>query len=273
MDNDAISKALDGGTTTDSSKSTSSSGGDNLYNDTSIQPLDISGITMKDIGKNKEFTVFTNGNITESKLLELTTYCEKLFKLGFNYRSTGDSRRKEDEQIRNVSNSKATIYKLWSKAKANVNHHTVVSEAPTRISYQVACGLHKRFLKLKDFIRCIYARDTQVVLGAECNEPVNFILIYTECGESSFSKKFDIKKAGATWYALKIAKEANIPVFNIQSNNFKTEFVDHLKAIGALNTDQPVATQQVQPEPVKEEPKPEVKVEDPLDLPNVDDLF
>lgn len=55
----------------------------------------------------------------------------------------------------------------------------------------------------------LHARNSFQILGKELNDPVNFVICYTEDG----------KKKGGTRTAILIAEKNNIPIFNLGSEN------------------------------------------------------
>ena len=259
----------------------------NLYNDTNISPVAVD--ISKFVKSNKKtFTVTDNGAVPEAKLQLLLNTCKALFNMGYIYRSQASNRSATDKAIRGLPNAKYEVYKLWSKASHDGGEDAEVgSEGTNKAAYQAAAFYHKRFLEQKDFIRCIYARTTQIVFGENLNDPVDFILAYTECGSNSLSKTFDMKTARDTWYVFKLASVGNISIFNVNNKNFVDDFKAYMSSVGKDGQNLPISKpdptptvagtpavqETAQPEVKTEEPKTESKVEEPKKDVDVEDLY
>ena len=257
-----------------------------IYKDTNISPVAVD--ISKFVKSNKKtFTVTDNGAVPEAKLQLLLNTCKALFNLGYIYRSQASNRSATDKAIRGLPNAKYEIYKLWSKASHDGGDDADVgSEGTNKAAYQAAAFYHKRFLEQKDFIRCIYARNTQIVFGENLNDPVDFILAYTECGSNSFGKTFDIKTARDAWYMFKLAGAGNISIFNVNNKNFVDDFKAYMSSVGKDGQNLPIskpdptptvagtpAVQETAQPEAKTEPKTESKVEEPKKDVDVEDLY
>ncbi len=256
-----------------------------IYKDTNISPVAVD--ISKFVKSNKKtFTVTDNGAVPEAKLQLLLNTCKALFNLGYIYRSQASNRSATDKAIRGLPNAKFEVYKLWAKASHDGGEDADVgSEGTNKAAYQAAAFYHKRFLEQKDFIRCIYARNTQIVFGENLNDPVDFILAYTECGSNSFGKTFDIKTARDAWYVFKLANVGNISIFNVNNKNFVDDFKAYMSSVGKDGQNLPISKPDPTPtvagtpavqeksEPKIEEPKAESKVEEPKKDVDVEDLY
>lgn len=257
-----------------------------IYKDTNISPVAVD--ISKFVKSNKKtFTVTDNGAVPEAKLQLLLNTCKALFNLGYIYRSQASNRSATDKAIRGLPNAKYEIYKLWAKASHDAGEDADVgSEGTNKAAYQAAAFYHKRFLEQKDIVRCIYARDTQLVFGENLNDPVDFILAYTECGSNSFGKTFDIKTARNAWYMFKLAGAGNISIFNVNNKNFVDDFKAYMSSVGKDGQNLPIskpdpaptvagtpAVQEKSEPEVKSEPKTESKVEEPKKDVDVEDLY
>ena len=246
-----------------------------IYKDTNISPVAVD--ISKFVKSNKKtFTVTDNGAVPEAKLQLLLNTCKALFNLGYIYRSQASNRSATDKAIRELPNAKYEIYKLWSKASHDGGEDADVgSEGTNKAAYQAAAFYHKRFLEQKDFIRCIYARNTQIVFGENLNDPVDFILAYTECGSNSFGKTFDIKTARDAWYVFKLANVGNISIFNVNNKNFVDDFKAYMSSVGKDGQNLPIS----KPDPtptvagtpaVQETAQPEAKTEPKTEEPKAE---
>ena len=223
-----------------------------LYTDTNIMPKDITKLKFKNT-TTKTFTVYDNGKIPDDKLELLKKVANGLFSKGYLYRSPDDSRSKTDEAIRSIDGARVKIFKLFPKANSNDQGYQVESKETTRLAYEIACGVKKNFVELKDIIRCFYARTVQTLLGKDCDDPSNILIIYTQEGTTTFSKAFKVENAGNVIFPMQIAIKSNIPICNLGSDKFLEDLKTILTATGSTGT--------MEPEVKKEEPKQEVQEE------------
>lgn len=272
MEDFDLDEALASGTTVEPKKETKSnnynsgSKGPRLYEDKNIVAKDPSKLKFK-ATSDKTFTYYDNGKITDEKLELLKKVATTLFNQGYTYFSSDDPKSKGDEAIRSLGNARVKLFKLWAKAKGASQTFMVASETPTRISYEVSCGIRKNFLEQSDFVRCITSRTTQTLLGKDCDEPVNLLLIYTEDGCTSFSKNFKIQNAGNTVYPMQVANKCNISICNVGSDKFVEDLKNFLTSTGGNSA---TVESPKQPE-VKQEPVVESKPE-PIAVEVTEDL-
>jgi len=66
---------------------------------------------------------------------------------------------------------------------------------------------HPNFSRLSQAGRKLMSRNSNQVLGPDLNDPVDFILCWTKDGKAS----------GGTGQALRMAKDYNIPIFNLKN--------------------------------------------------------
>ena len=67
------------------------------------------------------------------------------------------------------------------------------------------------------------------MLGANANQPLNMLIIYSECGTEVITKNTDFKKLGNLVFFLQVAAKSNIPVFNIKNADSRKRMLDHIK--------------------------------------------
>ena len=226
-----------------------------LYTDTNIMPKDITKLKFKNT-TTKTFTVYDNGKIPDDKLELLKKVANGLFSKGYIYRSPDDTKSKTDEAIRAIEGARVKLFKPFSKFTGSDQGYQVESKETTRLAYEVACGVKKNFIELKDIIRCFYARTVQTLLGKDCDDPSNILIIYTPEGTTTFSKAFKVENAGNVIFPMQIAIKSNIPICNLGSDKFLEDLKTILTATGSTGTMEPEVKQKAQ-----EEPKQEVKEE------------
>lgn len=230
-----------------------------LYTDTNIIPKDITKLKFKNT-TTKTFTVYDNSKIPDDKLELLKKVANGLFSKGYIYRSPDDTKSKTDEAIRAIEGARIKLFKPFSKFTGSDQGYQVESKETTRLAYEIACGVKKNFIELKDIIRCFYARTVQTLLGKDCDDPSNILIIYTPEGTTTFSKAFKVENAGNVIFPMQIAIKSNIPICNLGSDKFLEDLKTILTATGSTGTMEPEVKQKVQEEPkqeVKEEPKKE----------------
>ena len=223
-----------------------------LYTDTNIIPKDITKLKFKNT-TTKTFTVYDNGKIPDDKLELLKKVANGLFSKGYIYRSPDDTKSKTDEAIRAIEGARVKLFKPFSKFTGSDQGYQVESKETTRLAYEVACGVKKNFIELKDIIRCFYARTVQTLLGKDCDDPSNILIIYTPEGTTTFSKAFKVENAGNVIFPMQIAIKSNIPICNLGSDKFLEDLKTILTSTGSTGT--------IEPEVKKEEPKQEIKEE------------
>lgn len=250
---------------------------DDFYKDRNIMPKELDTKWFKPTN-NKYFTFTDNGQITEEYTKLLLATCSSLFKKGYIYRSEGNDNSPTDKAIRSIPGAKVEIFKLWPTAKTDADNLPVGSETTTRLAYEVTAAYHNFFSKMeKDIVRCYLARRTQMYLGAKIDSPVDLALCYTGCGCNSFSKSFDIKNARDVVVLFKIAKAANISVFNIRNKDFIKDIKAYISATDGsevtIEATQPASVQEMtltQPAQTYTQPvqQPVQQVHTPVTTPN-----
>ena len=253
-----------------SKEKSSGSKKDDFYKDRNIMPKELDTKWFKP-SNNKYFTFTDNGQITEEYTKLLLATCTSLFKKGYIYRSEGNDNNPSDKAIRSIPGAKVEIFKLWPTAKTDADNLPVGSETATRLAYEVTAAYHNFFSKMeKDIVRCYLARRTQMYLGAKIDSPVDLALCYTGCGCNTFSKSFDIKNARDVVVLFKIAKAANITVFNIKNKDFIKDIKAYIMATDggevSIEATQPPRVQEVTiTQPVQQ---PVQQVHTPVTTPN-----
>jgi hypothetical protein len=72
-------------------------------------------------------------------------------------------------------------------------------------AFNLAKEFHSTYEKLSPFVKRLMARNCMQILGLELNDPVEFVICYTNDG----------KESGGTGQALRIAKSMKIPIYNL----------------------------------------------------------
>ncbi len=83
--------------------------------------------------------------------------------------------------------------------------NVTLHQRPTAAAYEIAKRYHPNWSNLRRGPRSLHARNAHVVLGAELNDPVRFILCWTPEGNGQ----------GGTGQALRMAPNYGIPVIDL----------------------------------------------------------
>lgn len=111
-------------------------------------------------------------------------------------------------------------FELGIKNEDNKEIFTANNKNIPKIAFDIARQFHPAWYKLTLYGKTLMARNSQIILGQDCNKKVNFVVCWTPMG----------KVVGGTGQGLRIAKYYNIPVYNLF-------FVTHLhKLLNLIET-------------------------------------
>lgn len=196
------------------------------WNNTNISPATLKRENMVTDGK--AFTLVTSYR-TEQLPEEAKNKIEKVMSYlaskGLTYRNMTAGSDEFGKELMNKFENKET-YLPWRNFNKEIKAPAIFQ--PSELSYRVAVNYHKSYLKLPDIVRTLLACKMHTVLGKNCNEPVKFILAWSECGSESFKKDMDWKKLGDLSMFIKIAKDLAIPFININSSSFSADKLNSL---------------------------------------------
>ena len=106
------------------------------------------------------------------------------------------------------------IYLPWKGF--NENDSSLYEITPD--AFEMASKYHPNWHALSKAGKLLMSRNCYQVLGEDLKTPVEFIVCYTSDGKAS----------GGTGQALRIAKDLNIPVFNLHDKNAEQKLRTHL---------------------------------------------
>jgi hypothetical protein len=87
----------------------------------------------------------------------------------------------------------------------NSNKEIFLADDATTDALQLAEMYHPNWDACSAYARKLHARNGMILLGANLNDPVNFVICYTADG----------KATGGTGQALRLADDKNIPILNL----------------------------------------------------------
>lgn len=141
----------------------------------------------------------------KEKMVEVA---EKLAEKGYVLRSGGADGADAafEEGCDNVSGEKE-IYLPWP----GFNEHPSQYQRPPLKAFEIASEVHPVWNSLTQGARRLHARNCQQILGEKVDGPISeFVICWTPDG----------KDAGGTATALKLARQNNIPIYNMGSGDF-----------------------------------------------------
>lgn len=94
-------------------------------------------------------------------------------------------------------------------------------------AFAIAARFHPGWVRMKDPVRRLMARNVQQVLGPELDSPSGFVLCWTPDGADG-RRVPTSRVTGGTGQAIRIAAEYNIPVFNLQQPRIHQTVMDRL---------------------------------------------
>lgn len=90
---------------------------------------------------------------------------------------------------------------------ANGKHELFTADDVRSTWFDHAASFHPNWENCTPYIRCLHARNSAIMLGANLDDPVKFVVCWTENG----------KAIGGTGQALRIAEHMNIPIYNLHN--------------------------------------------------------
>jgi len=86
-----------------------------------------------------------------------------------------------------------------------------VLDEPSPAAYELAARFHPAWSRLTRGVRALHARNCHQVLGADLASPARFVVCWTPDGSLNGRGR----QVGGTGQALRIARDHDIPVFNL----------------------------------------------------------
>lgn len=133
-----------------------------------------------------------------------------LAKKGFTLRSGGAEGCDDAFEIGcDHANGSKEIYLPWKK----FNRNSSELYTPSDLAFEIAEKYHPKWNDLRHNIKKLHARNTHQILGQDCCTPVDFVVCFTPKGEL----------IGGTSQALRIARDYDIPILNLGSEEWKIQ--------------------------------------------------
>ncbi len=149
----------------------------------------------------------------------ITRIAKKLYNLDYFLRSGGAPGA---DTMFDVYKGSSEIYLPWDNFNGNDSklHLKITPELNTQAE-EIAKKYHPNWNALSDAAKKLMTRNTFQVLGLDLNTPSEFIVCWTKDGKAS----------GGTGQALRMAKDLNIPIFNLYFEDTEEKLYRHLYQI------------------------------------------
>lgn len=145
----------------------------------------------------------------------MTSFARELEKLGFCLRSGGADGA--DIAFENGVTYNKQIFLPWNGFNGRQENGMTYIIPEENLEY--VKKYHPAAHRLKPGALKLMSRNTNQVLGPDFKTPSEFVLCWTKDGKSS----------GGTGQALRIAKDHNIPIFNLFNKNTLSEFKTYMR--------------------------------------------
>ena len=199
----------------------SNRGGFDPWND-EITPREIDTALLKRF--DRTFTITSSGEVPQTVIDNVIAVLDTINSVHFTLRDSLDSR---DALLVGTSKHVTRRDYILPWKKFNTSVDAKVSK-PSKYAYEVAAYFHKAFKKIPNVVKTMIARNNHLILGAECDTPVNFIICYSDDGADT-KKKVDYKTTGNISYFIEVGEELNIPIFNFKNEGAKEKLLGFLE--------------------------------------------
>lgn len=203
---------------------------ESLWDKTDFKPKSIDVSNFKRVTKSFAFYGYDPKNtIKEEFKNKLLNIGKILVAKDYTYRHMGGATDTLANDLLSLDNIKVESFLPWKSFNKDIKEPFL--KTATEDAYCIAKAYNKNFDKLPPTIRAINAIWINTILGAYVNNPINFLLVYTEYPlDSTIGKneKVDFSKIGNLYYLIKVCKDANIPVVNITKSNCNEKLKDIL---------------------------------------------
>lgn len=190
---------------------------ENLWTKLDFTPRKLELEKMTKVGKSFAWYVYlTENSIPEETKKKILSLMAVLGKKEFVFRTIADKTDTLGIAMLAVADLTSEVYLPWPKFNENMEEPTL--SFPKEPGYEVAKAYDKFFDKKKPAMRAIYASQAHTLVGEKADNPVDFLICYTEGGSEGFKKGYDYKKEGSLGYYIAICNELNIPIFNLKND-------------------------------------------------------
>ncbi len=196
----------------------------NLWED-EIEALEIDKDSL--LKFNRMFTIMSHGEVPGETIILMEQISKLLHSKGFTFRFDGSAQDTAASIGYSTCKDRSEIYLPWKGFNKDVTGKLV---RPSEKAYRIAAGINPRFNNIPPTVRAMVARVVHVIMGDECNTPVNLCIIYTADGAET---KADLKAArtGNVPFTIYLCEALGIPVFNLKNATAKERIAEFLNTM------------------------------------------
>lgn len=189
-----------------------------LWDKTNITPVKVDVTAFNKTGKTFSIALpNATTKIPDSVLEKMKELAKVLSQRGFTYRHLGAHDDVVQNDILTAEGVKVESYRPWKKFNPNIEHPA--NPELTEKSYGIAVNSHRAFATLPSPVRAILATNVQLLLGRDCNNPLDLLITYSDCGSEALGKGVDYKILKNLTFMYKVCEDSNIPVFNLKKDD------------------------------------------------------
>lgn len=156
-------------------------------------------------------------------------YAQRFSEGGFILRSGGAQGADSACQKGCEQSSRPQLKDIWwgdSHRQEAWNQQEGVDHQVTTEMHAIAASIHPYWQGMKDSSRYLHARNVGQILGANGNDPVQWVMCWTPDGMEKESER--TSQSGGTATAIALADRWGIPVFNLQRQDARARMEAHV---------------------------------------------
>lgn len=194
-----------------------------------IKSIKLDPNTFKKNGKSfMVYGTYDKTDILPDTIVEKFVAISKaLVKKGYTFRHYGSNTNTLQNKILEIEGINTQSFLPFSKFNQNILHP--VRKFPTPKAYGVMVGLHNNFYRCVPALRAILSSYVNAMLGKDCDDPVDVVILYNPSGLEVLNKDTNYKNSGNVPILIKLCKSADIPFFNIGKEENITKLVEFIK--------------------------------------------
>ena len=131
------------------------------------------------------------------------------------------------KELTDIEGVTVEAYLPWKKMAQELAN--VKRTFASKLAYETAAYYAPKFSTFPPAVRCIRANAVHALLGEKVDNPVDLILTWSECGTEVISRDTDFKKVNNIVSYLQMAKDLNIPVYNVKNKESAQKVAEYVK--------------------------------------------
>ena len=210
---------------------------ENLWDKKEFTPLKIDVANFK--RTKKTFSIATHGReeMSVEDIDKIVKIAKVLFTTGYTFRYSADKRDMVGSAVAKLENAKLDVYLPFKAFNKEMNNP--LKFAPTITAYGIAANNHKLFnpnpsrpdMVLAPAGRAVFANKVHLMLGDNCLDPLDIMIIHSKAGDEVLTKQTDYKALGDTSFFMRICNESNIRLYNVSKDESIKKFSEYLRSL------------------------------------------